>query len=59
MAGSGSSGKMLAMGILLAMVVVGLAVADRQTDHFTKVKAWAGSYCRTRKNVDHDAVVLS
>jgi hypothetical protein len=41
MAGSGSSGKMLAMGILLAMVVVGLAVADRQTDHFTKVKAWA------------------
>ena len=41
MAGSGSNGKMLAMGILLAVVVVGLAVADRQTDHFTKVKAWA------------------
>jgi hypothetical protein len=32
---------MLAMGILLAVVVVGLAVADRQTDHFTKVKVWA------------------
>jgi hypothetical protein len=41
MAGSGSNGKMLAMGILLAVVVVGLAVADRQTDHFTKVKVWA------------------
>jgi len=40
MAGSGANGKMVMVGILLAAVVVGLAVADRQTDHFTKVKAW-------------------
>ena len=40
MAGSGANGKMLVMGILLAVVVVGLAVADRETDHFTKVKGW-------------------
>jgi hypothetical protein len=41
MAGSGSSGKMMAMGILVAVVAIGLVVADRQTDHFSKVKAWA------------------
>ena len=40
MAGSGANGKMVMVGILLAVVVVGLAVADRETDHFTKVKAW-------------------
>ena len=40
MAGSGANGKMLAVGLLLAMVAVGLAVADRETDHFTKVKEW-------------------
>jgi hypothetical protein len=41
MAGSGANGKMLMVGILLAMIVAGLAVADRETDHFTKVKVWA------------------
>ena len=44
MAGSGANGKMLAMGLLLAMVVVGVAVADRQTDHFTKVKGWVDHF---------------
>jgi hypothetical protein len=29
------------MGLLLAVVIVGLAVADRETDHFTTVKVWA------------------
>jgi len=41
MAGSGTNGKMVMVGLLLAVAVVGLAVADRKTDHFTKVKAWA------------------
>jgi len=41
MAGSGANGKLLTMGLILAMVVVGLAVADHETDHFTTVKAWA------------------
>lgn len=41
MAGSGANGKLLMVGLLLAVVVVGLAVADRETDHFTKVKVWA------------------
>jgi hypothetical protein len=40
MAGSSANGKMVMVGLLLAVVVVGLAVADRETDHFTKVKAW-------------------
>jgi hypothetical protein len=40
MAGSGANGKMVMIGLLLAVVIVGLAVADRETDHFTKVKAW-------------------
>jgi hypothetical protein len=40
MAGSGANGKMIFVGLLLAFVVVGLAVADRETDHFTKVKGW-------------------
>ncbi len=31
---------MVMIGLLLAVVIVGLAVADRETDHFTKVKAW-------------------
>ena len=44
MAGSGANGKMVAMGLLLAMVVVGLAVVDRQTDHFTKVKDWVDHF---------------
>ena len=43
MAGSGANGKMLAMGLLLA-VAVGFAVADRQTDHFTKVKGWVDHF---------------
>jgi len=41
MAGSGANGKMLFVGLLLAVVVAGLAVADRETDHFSTVKAWA------------------
>jgi len=41
MAGSSANGKMVMVGILLAAVVVGLAVADRETNHFTTVKAWA------------------
>jgi hypothetical protein len=40
MAGSDANGKMVMIGLLLAVVIVGLAVADRKTDHFTKVKAW-------------------
>jgi hypothetical protein len=40
MAGSGANGKMVMVGLLLAVVVVGLAVADVKTDHFTKVKGW-------------------
>ena len=40
MAGSGANGKMIFVGLLLAVVVAGLAVADRETDHFTTVKAW-------------------
>lgn len=40
MAGSSANGKMVMVGLLLVLVVVGLAVADRKTDHFTKVKAW-------------------
>ena len=31
---------MIMVGLLLAVAVVGLAVADRETDHFAKVKAW-------------------
>ncbi|MGA3032963.1 MAG: hypothetical protein ABSD70_06745 [Terracidiphilus sp.] len=44
MAGSGANGKMVMVGILLAVVVVGLAVADKQTDHFTKVKGWVDHF---------------
>lgn len=40
MAGSGSNGKMLVVGLFLAVVVVGIAVVDRKTDHFTTVKKW-------------------
>jgi hypothetical protein len=40
MAGSGANGKLLAMGLLLTVVAVGLVVADRETDHFSKVKVW-------------------
>ena len=32
---------MLVIGLFLAVVVVGLAVADRETDRFRKVKKWA------------------
>jgi len=41
MAGSSANGKMLVVGLFLAVVVVGLAVADRETDRFRKVKKWA------------------
>jgi hypothetical protein len=44
MAGSGANGKMVAMGLMIAIVVVGLAVVDRQTDHFTKVKDWVDHF---------------
>ena len=50
MAGSGSSGKMMAMGILIAVVAIGLVVADRQTDHFTKVKAGLIGLSDTQKH---------
>jgi hypothetical protein len=40
MAGSGANGKMIFVGLLLAVAAVGLAVADRETDHFTKLKVW-------------------
>jgi hypothetical protein len=40
MAGSSANGKMIFVGLLLAVVVLGLAVVDRETDHFTTVKAW-------------------
>jgi hypothetical protein len=44
MAGSGSYGKLLAIGLLLALVAVALVVVDRQTDRFNSVKEWAAHF---------------
>jgi len=44
MAGSGANSKLLAMALLLVLVVVALVVVDKQTDHFTKVKAWTSHF---------------
>lgn len=44
MAGSSSYGKLMAMGLLLALVAVAIVVADKRTDHFNSVKEWAAHF---------------